>query len=194
MPPQISNVYVNNGLVTAEVFNANSVEIMATTSEYNSKFNSFSMFDDGTNGDLLANDGIYTADLPYQFSGFDVKFYIRSENDDAIKLSPQRAEYEFYTYSYISNVSNIDEGNSRKLIAIKDALGKSVERVANVPLFYIYDDGTVEKEYLLSKSEYKNNFIFTELILLNLKIEKSYLIYFSNFCFWLFQPNPNHSG
>ena len=149
MPPQISNVYVNNGLVTAEVFNANSVEIMATTSEYNSKFNSFSMFDDGTNGDLLANDGIYTADLPYQFSGFDVKFYIRSENDDAIKLSPQRAEYEFYTYSYISNVSNIDEGNSRKLIAIKDALGKSVERVANVPLFYIYDDGTVEKRIFI---------------------------------------------
>tara|TARA_B100000900_G_scaffold188698_1_gene159823 strand:+ start:1261 stop:3045 length:1785 start_codon:yes stop_codon:yes gene_type:complete len=147
--PQISNVYVNNGLVTAEVFNANSVEIMATTSEYNSKFNSFSMFDDGTNGDLLANDGIYTADLPYQFSGFDVKFYIRSENDDAIKLSPQRAEYEFYTYSYISNVSNIDEGNSRKLIAIKDALGKSVDRVANVPLFYIYDDGTVEKRIFI---------------------------------------------
>jgi len=147
--PQISNVYVNNGLVTAEVFNANSVEIMATTSEYNSKFNSFSMFDDGTNGDLLANDGIYTADLPYQFSGFDVKFYIRSENDDAIKLSPQRAEYEFYTYSYISNVSNIDEGNSRKLIAIKDALGKSVDRVDNVPLFYIYDDGTVEKRIFI---------------------------------------------
>jgi len=145
IPPQISNVYVNNGLITAEVFNANSVEIMATTSEYNSKFNSFPMYDDGTNGDLLANDGVYTADLPFQFSGLDVKFYIRSENDDAIKLSPQRAEYEFYTYSYISNVSSIDEVSSRKLIAIKDALGKSVERVANVPLFYIYDDGSVEK-------------------------------------------------
>ena len=145
IPPQISNVYVNNGLVTAEVFNANTVEIMATTSEYNSKFNSFPMYDDGTNGDLLANDGVYTADLPFQFSGLDVKFYIRSENDDAIKLSPQRAEYEFYTYSYISNVSSIDEVSSRKLIAIKDALGKSVERVANVPMFYIYDDGSVEK-------------------------------------------------
>ncbi len=145
IPPQISNVYVNNGLVTAEVFNANTVEIMATTSEYNSKFNSFPMYDDGTNGDLLANDGVYTADLPFQFSGLDVKFYIRSENDDAIKLSPQRAEYEFYTYSYISNVSSFDEVSSRKLIAIKDALGKSVERVANVPLFYIYDDGSVEK-------------------------------------------------
>lgn len=145
IPPQISNVYVNNGLVTAEVFNANTVEIMATTSEYNSKFNSFPMYDDGTNGDLLANDGVYTADLPFQFSGLDVKFYIRSENDDAIKLKPQRAEYEFYTYSYISNVSSIDEVSSRKLIAIKDALGKSVERVANVPLFYIYDDGSVEK-------------------------------------------------
>ena len=145
IPPQISNVYVNNGLVTAEVFNANTVEIMATTSEYNSKFNSFPMYDNGTNGDLLANDGVYTADLPFQFSGLDVKFYIRSENDDAIKLSPQRAEYEFYTYSYISNASSIDEVSSRKLIAIKDALGKSVERVANVPLFYIYDDGSVEK-------------------------------------------------
>tara|TARA_B100000963_G_scaffold113286_2_gene98642 strand:- start:29819 stop:31603 length:1785 start_codon:yes stop_codon:yes gene_type:complete len=149
IPPQISNVYVNNGLVTAEVFNANSVEIMATTSEYNSKFNSFSMFDDGTNGDLLANDGIYTAELPYQLSGLDVKFYIKSENDDAIKLSPQRAEYEFYTYSFISNVSSTDEVSSRKLIAIKDALGKSVERVANVPLFYIYDDGFVEKRILI---------------------------------------------
>ena len=149
IPPQISNVYVNNGLVTAEVFNANSVEIMATTSEYNSKFNSFSMFDDGTNGDLLANDGIYTAELPYQLSGLDVKFYIRAENDDAIKLSPQRAEYEFYTYSFISNVSSTDEVSSRKLIAIKDALGKSVERVANVPLFYIYDDGFVEKRILI---------------------------------------------
>ena len=145
IPPQISNVYVNNGLVTAEVFNANTVEIMATTSEYNSKFDSFPMYDDGTNGDLLANDGVYTADFPFQFSGLDVKFYIRSENDDAIKLKPQRAEYEFYTYSYISNVSSIDEVSSRKLIAIKDALGKSVERVANVPLFYIYDDGSVEK-------------------------------------------------
>ncbi len=149
IPPQISNVYVNNGLVTAEVFNANSVEIMATTSEYNSKFNSFSMFDDGTNGDLLANDGIYTAELPYQLSGLDVKFYIRAENDDAIKLSPQRAEYEFYTYSFISNVSSTDEVSSRKLIAIKDALGKSVERVTNVPLFYIYDDGSVEKRILV---------------------------------------------
>ncbi len=149
IPPQITNVYVNNGLVTAEVFNANTVEIMATTSEYNSKFNSFPMYDDGTNGDLLANDGVYTADLPFQFSGLDVKFYIRSENDDAIKLSPQRAEYEFYTYSYISNVSSIDEVSSRKLIAIKDALGKSVERVANVPMFYNYENGSVEKRIII---------------------------------------------
>ena len=37
------------------------VELLATTSEYNSKFKSFSMYDDGTNGDLLANDGVYSA-------------------------------------------------------------------------------------------------------------------------------------
>ena len=32
---------------------------MATESEYNSKFQSFEMLDNGTNGDLTANDGIY---------------------------------------------------------------------------------------------------------------------------------------
>ena len=33
--PTINNVMLTNNLVTAEVFNANVVELMATTSEYN---------------------------------------------------------------------------------------------------------------------------------------------------------------
>ena len=94
--PTIDNVLLTNNLVTAEVFNANTVELMATTSEYNSKFQSFIMLDDGINGDMAANDGIYSAALPFQSSGLDVKFYIRAEYNDAIKLNPRRAEYEFY--------------------------------------------------------------------------------------------------
>ena len=147
--PTIDNVMITNNLLTAEIFNANSVELMATTSEYNSKFQSFAMLDDGTNGDLIPNDGIYSINLPFQSMGLEVKFYIRSENNDAIKLNPQRAEYEFYVYSPVSDVSVIYENTNKKLIAIKDALGRTVSPLNNTSLFYIYDDGTVEKKIII---------------------------------------------
>ena len=149
IPPTIENVSVVDDLVTAEVFNANSVTLKATISEYNSKFQSFVMFDDGTNGDLVANDGVYSAILPFQSSGLDIKFYILSENNDAIKLSPQRAEYEFYIYSPISYTTDIITDKKRNLVGIKDALGKSVKEIKNTTLFYIYDNGTVEKKFIV---------------------------------------------
>jgi thiol-disulfide isomerase/thioredoxin len=61
IPPSIMNVMVNNNLLTAEVFNGTSVDLMATISEYNSKFQEFEMNDSGQNGDSLAGDNIYTA-------------------------------------------------------------------------------------------------------------------------------------
>ncbi len=143
--PIIDNVMLNDNLVTAQVFNANSVELMATTSQYNSKFQSFVMIDDGTGGDLLANDGIYSAALPFQGNGMEVKFYIRGENDDAIRLNPRRAEYEFYVYSPVSTITDDSLNIERKLVKITDALGRVVKETKNTPLFYIYDDGTVEK-------------------------------------------------
>ena len=149
VPPTIDNVILNNNLVTAEVFNANSVELMATTSEYNSKFQSFIMLDDGTNGDITANDGIYSVVLPFHSSQIEVKFYIRSENNDAIKLNPRRAEYEFYVYSPVSGITNVTPNINRQLIGIKDALGRTVKSAKNMPLFYIYDDGTVEKKIII---------------------------------------------
>ena len=149
IPPTIENVSVVDDLVTAEVFNASSVTLKATISEYNSKFQSFVMFDDGTNGDLVANDGVYSAILPFQSSGLDIKFYILSENNDAIKLSPQRAEYEFYIYSPISYTTDIITDKKRNLVGIKDALGKSVKEIKNTTLFYIYDNGTVEKKFIV---------------------------------------------
>ena len=56
------------------------------------------MYDDGANGDLVAGDGIYSANLPYYSSGDAVKYYIRAQNNNAMRLSPERAEYEFYIY------------------------------------------------------------------------------------------------
>ena len=143
------NLTITNNLVTVEVTNANTVELMATTSSYNSKFQSFMMRDDATNGDLVANDGIYSVVIPFQSTGLEVKFYIKSENNDAIKLDPQTAEYEFYTYSPVTSDLNIFGVNDRKLIDIRDALGRSVRQLENIPLFYIYDDGTVEHKLII---------------------------------------------
>ena len=84
--------------VTAQVSNANSVELMATISPYNSKFVSVPMLDDGTNGDLVSGDGNYTAAFPWVMSGNPTKFYIRANNTNATMLNPERAEYEFWTY------------------------------------------------------------------------------------------------
>ena len=97
-PPSLSNVDLNNGIVTVIAGNTNEVELMVTTSPHNSKFVPFLMYDDGTNGDLVAGDGIYSAFLPYYSSGDAVKYYIRAQNNNAMRLSPERAEYEFYIY------------------------------------------------------------------------------------------------
>ena len=125
---------------------------MATTSEYNSKFQSFVMLDDGTNGDVMANDGIYSSALPFQSSGLNIKFYIRAQNNDALALLPERAEYEFYTYSVISGLFVAPSTTQKQLIGITDLLGRTVansKSLINTPLFYIYDDGTVEKRIVI---------------------------------------------
>ena len=198
IPPTINNVAINNSLVTAEVVNANIVELMATKSNYNSKFQSFTMLDDGLNGDMMAGDGIFTTTLPFQGSGNDVKFYIRAENNDAMKLNPERAEYEFYIYCIphasfdtlitvtsilwngmnlttsgdytflLTNSVNCDSiahlnliientsaivpisnNKSKTLLKITNVLGEPTKPTSNTPLFYIYDDGTVEKKLIL---------------------------------------------
>jgi hypothetical protein len=93
--------------VTAEVSNANSVELMATISPYNSKFVSVTMVDDGTNGDPVAGDGFYTGAFPWYMGGDHAKFYVRATNADATMLNPERAEYEFWTYDLPLSLENI---------------------------------------------------------------------------------------
>ncbi|MEC7646135.1 MAG: CotH kinase family protein [Bacteroidota bacterium] len=147
--PSIYNLNISDNTVSVSVMNADFVELMVTTNEYNSKFHSFSMADDGSNGDLLANDGVFSCVFPYN-GNTDVKFYIRAQNNDAISLFPERAEYEFFEYATISGLNDI-VSNSKKLILITDLLGRVVKDSRNIlhqPLLYIYDDGTVEKKLL----------------------------------------------
>ena len=152
LPPTISGLNITNNLVTVNAISASTLELMATTSEYNSKFQSFVMLDDGTNGDVMANDGIYSSALPFQSSGLNIKFYIRAQNNDALALLPERAEYEFYTYSVISGLFVAPSTTQKQLIGITDLLGRTVansKSLINTPLFYIYDDGTVEKRIVI---------------------------------------------
>ena len=146
IPPLISNVSVNNNIVEAYVFNTDSVEFMYTTSQYNSKFQSLTMNDDGVNGDQISGDGVYSVSLPITT---DVKFYIRAQNNDAMMLSPEKAEYEFYEYSSILANLNSPVSELKRLIKVVDALGREVYEIKNIPLFYIYDDGSVERKLIL---------------------------------------------
>ncbi len=147
VPPLISNVSVNNNLVEANIFNSSSVDLMITSSQYNSKFQPFAMNDDGINGDLTPNDGIYSIQLPF-VGNTNVKFYIRAENNDAMILSPERAEYEFYEYSTISGLSDSQISNKRTLLKVCDVLGRESRMIYNQPLFFLYSDGTVEKKII----------------------------------------------
>jgi hypothetical protein len=147
-PPLVSSVNVSNNLLTTSVFNATSVELMVTTSQYNSKFQSFAMNDDGINGDVTANDGTYSVVMPF-VGNTNVKFYIRSQNNDAMMLSPERAEYEFYEYSTISGIIDSPTSINKKLIRVCDVLGREVNIDFNTTLFFIYDDGTVEKKIIV---------------------------------------------
>ena len=104
--PNISNMSLNNGVLTVDVELASQVDVMATTSNHNSKFEAFEMFDDGTNGDLIANDNTYTAFLPYVVSGDAVKFYIRAQNSSNMSLLPERAEYEFFIYDPNASIAD----------------------------------------------------------------------------------------
>ena len=83
------------------------------------------------------------------FSLVGYKFYIRSENNDAIKLSPERAEYEFYTYSPTTSVLEANYNKVPILIKITDILGRTITPTYNTPLFYIYSDGSVEKRFIV---------------------------------------------
>ena len=61
----------------------------------NGKFARMTMTDDGNHQDGNAGDGLFGAILT--IAGHTLQYYLYAENDSAGVLSPERAEYEFYT-------------------------------------------------------------------------------------------------
>ncbi len=60
------------------------------------------MFDDGLHNDLLANDGVFGADIPAQTAGKRIRFYVEATANNASKsvaYMPVGAEHDVFTYS-----------------------------------------------------------------------------------------------
>lgn len=55
-------------------------------------FKRTAMFDDGTNGDTTAGDGIFTAQVDVVSMQH---YYVAAENEDAVSVFPEKASYEF---------------------------------------------------------------------------------------------------
>ena len=53
----------------------------------------------------------------------------------------------FYSVNGISIVGSIEKGiNSKKIIQISDVIGRNINPTSSGVIFYIYDDGSVEKK------------------------------------------------
>ncbi len=48
----------------------------------------------------------------------------------------------------VTSISNISENKDKKLLFIVDELGRETNGTSNLPLFYIFDDGSVEKKII----------------------------------------------
>ena len=64
--------------------------------------------------------------------------------------------YSDSTLFYYRNVTSTslenqagDYSAERKLLRITDLLGREIKELKNIPLFYIYDDGRVEKKIII---------------------------------------------
>ena len=100
--PVIANITHTPGTIStnsevwlnAEVSSATIVKLVFRFLQTN-KFEKIEMYDDGNHNDGVAGDGVYGVLISVGLT--DVQYYIYAENNDAVKFSPERAEYEFYT-------------------------------------------------------------------------------------------------
>ena len=86
-------------IVSSKITNTDQVELMITNQPSHFNFISYEMNDNGINGDQEAGDDVYSCIVPFSDSGSFVQYYVRASNEDAISLSPEKAEYEFYYYT-----------------------------------------------------------------------------------------------
>ena len=87
-------------LITTEVTNSETVELMVKNQDAYIDFISVPMTDDGEGADVNSDDNIYSAIISSNNFGSGIKYYIRSINSEALVLSPKQAEWEFYNHYF----------------------------------------------------------------------------------------------
>ena len=109
--PEIEDVYPyvddNELFITAVIANGNNAFLAYRKSNTNNEFIKIQMFDDGNHGDEGAGDGIYGAGIPNISDLQLIDYYIYAENSNAGKFSPERAQFEFYSYDGSVNETDI---------------------------------------------------------------------------------------
>ena len=58
-------------------------------------------------------------------------------------------EYSSYCDVFVDQVGIDEQSQNKTLLKITDILGRKSKGIKNTPLFYIYDDGTVEKKIII---------------------------------------------
>lgn len=103
--PLLSDAYAGNGILEVQALNAESVDLLWTNAPYAGGFETVAMNDNGTDGDAIAGDGIYSVAIPGAAEqGF--LFYFSAGNGDGIRLLPERAEYEYFIYEGAVDVAD----------------------------------------------------------------------------------------
>ena len=77
--------------------------------------------------------------------------YFPENSNQIIDSYDNQGNASFYYYSPFINSTGISDisNNKNKLVKITDMLGQETPYRRNTPLFYIYDDGTVEKRIVI---------------------------------------------
>jgi hypothetical protein len=133
-PPTISNVTAlpasisinDTAWITCSVVNASSV-YLGYRDQVWKKFSKVTMYDDGLHGDGAASDGVYGAAMPGTSPL--MQYYVYANNPTAGMFSPERAEYEFYSYVVLVNPAMagdvvLNELVSDNTIGCTDAAGE----------------------------------------------------------------------
>lgn len=109
-----------NVTITATVTNETEVYVGYRSSEVD-VFTKIAMYDDGFHNDGVMDDNIYGVSVP--FSSTSMQYYIYSFNRDAAALSPERAEYEFHTFTTAGDVV-INEFMAKNVTTVMDQNGE----------------------------------------------------------------------
>jgi hypothetical protein len=139
-----SIINVSNGIVQVEILNSGVNDVNNFNIAYS--VNGATAVSESITSNLLSGNTInYLFTTPYVVlpgqlevcSWTDYSFDMQHNNDTSC------------VNTTIISVNEFGNSDNTKLLKVTDFLGKETKSIKNKPLFYIYDDGTVEKRFII---------------------------------------------